>query len=238
MLNHFNPKHQHPILITLCALSLLCACQSDRTPAPAGRTLPEQATHTQTPDDLPILYDLPTYTLTTHTNKPFSSTQLKGHPYVATFFFTRCSTMCPPLMQAAKALRLALDAEGLQQVHVVSFSVDPAFDTPDRLNGYANQLDLDLSRWTLLTGPPDDLTRLITGSFKLHVGTPSTDPQGMMDIAHTGHLVLIDSQGRIRKFISTSDAPNGERYRNRADAVPDAMRSIRDLLQREANGGT
>lgn len=60
----------------------------------------------------------------------------------------------------------------------------------------------------------------------------------MMDIAHTGHLVLIDSQGRIRKFISTSDAPNGERYRNRADAVPDAMRSIRDLLQREANGGT
>jgi protein SCO1/2 len=236
MSDHHRTRRPRGLLsLVLLSLALGAACQSGEQ-KPAARVLDveggpaAQGQGAANPDALPVLYTLPAFSLRDSADAPFGTAQLAGQPYVVSFFFTRCSTMCPPLMQAAKALRDALDAQGLQAVRLVSISVDPKSDTPGVLKDYARRQDLDLARWSLVTGPPEDVSRLVNGAFRLHAGEPTVDAQGMIDIAHSGHFVLVDAQGRIRKFISTDQSPDGGRYARRADAVPEVIAAVRALL--------
>jgi protein SCO1/2 len=58
---------------------------------------------------------------------------------VLSFIFTSCNTICPmisaTLAQVQRKLGPARD-----QVHLVSISIDPEFDTPARLREYASKL--------------------------------------------------------------------------------------------------
>jgi cytochrome oxidase Cu insertion factor (SCO1/SenC/PrrC family) len=209
--------------LLLCCIT--CAgCQQDK---PSARVL--DVVDSPREDGLPILYTIPAFSLLDSDGQTIDSAQLRGQPYIVSFFFTRCTTMCPPLMQAARALRDTLDAEGLQRVRLISISVDPQNDTPATLKEYARRADLDLSRWSLVTGPPQDVSHLVNGAFRLHAGEPTVDERGMIDIAHSGHFVLVDDQGRIRKFISTDQTPDGGRYPRRADAIPVVIEALRTL---------
>ena len=53
------------------------------------------------------------------------------------------------------------------KVQLVSISVDPDRDTPEVLDDYARKFAADPDRWWFLTGPKDDLVRLIRERFKL-----------------------------------------------------------------------
>jgi len=70
------------------------------------------------------LYAAPALALTDQTGKAFNTSELRGHPWVADFIFTSCSSVCP--MMTAKMVEVQrLTPVG---VHLVSFTVDPATD--------------------------------------------------------------------------------------------------------------
>ena len=46
------------------------------------------------PEPPPILSALPEFTLRDTTGRPFGSRELSGQVYVASFFFTRCPSIC------------------------------------------------------------------------------------------------------------------------------------------------
>ena len=133
------------------------------------------------------------------------SADLKGKPYVVSFFFTRCPSICPLLMRQIRRLQDEFVAQHVNGIRLVSISVDPEFDSPERLAEYGREVGAVPDRWTLLTGDIDRIRALAEQGFKVPVGAPEAGPAGMMEIAHTGKVVLVDGQGRIRGYYDTDD---------------------------------
>ncbi len=61
-----------------------------------------------------------------------------GRPVVLTFVFTSCTTICPMISATLAQLQRRL-GPARDQVHIVSISIDPEFDTPARLREYATK---------------------------------------------------------------------------------------------------
>jgi protein SCO1/2 len=158
------------------------------------------------PEPPPVLSRLPEWTLTSQDGRPFGSADLRGQVYVANFFFTSCTSVCPPLMAATRRLDDRLREGSERGILIVSVTVDPERDTPERLRQYAREMRIDTTRWTLLTGERADLVRLLEGGFKVPVGVPETAgaSPSLVDIAHSGKLVLVDRQGGIRGYYDST----------------------------------
>jgi protein SCO1/2 len=61
-----------------------------------------------------------------------------GRPVVLSFIFTSCTTICPMISSTLAQLQRKL-GPARDQVHLVSISIDPEFDTPERLRAYASK---------------------------------------------------------------------------------------------------
>jgi protein SCO1/2 len=140
---------------------------------------------------LKALYPAPHFTLTDQDGRHFSDQQLLGHPWVADFVFTTCSSLCPMMSAQMSALQAKLPKD----VKLVSFSVDPAHDTPAVLKEYGTKLHAEAGRWTFLTGDEKTLERVV-GAMKLHFAPA----QGNTPLQHDEHFVLIDAAGNIHDF--------------------------------------
>ena len=152
------------------------------------------------PDPPPVLAALPAWELVDQNGDPYGSDDLAGSVYVANFFFTRCVAICPALMQSTKRLQTRYEQAGIDAIRLVSISVDPESDTPERMSEYGARLGIDFGRWSLLTGEPEAIRVLLTDGFKVGVGERQELEAGLYDIAHSGKLVLVDGEGRIRGY--------------------------------------
>lgn len=170
------------------------------------------------PEPPPVLSQLPAFTLTGIDGKPFGSEDLRGQVYIANFFFTSCRSICPAVMSGMARLQDGFAQRNIQGIRLVSISVDPGHDTPAVLGEYAKGLKVDPSRWTLLTGDADLVSRLVVDGFKTPLAKPPPGGPGPVDIAHTGKLVLVDGAGRIRGYYASDEMGLDEVY-NRAQHV-------------------
>src|ERR1044071_8442137 len=88
-------------------------------------------------------------------------------------------------------------------LHLVSITVDPARDTPERLAAYAARAGADPHKWSFLTGPLDAVERAVVDGFKIGVDRHAT-ADGFWDIVHGEHLVLVDRRLQIRGYFDSS----------------------------------
>lgn len=158
----------------------------------------------------PVLLQVGPWSLTDHNGQQFGSKQLDGKVWVANFFFTRCPTVCPELIKKMAQLRQGL-AKQADAISFVSFSVDPEHDTPQVLQQYRSQKQLDElpgGSWTFVTGDKRQLHELVVGQMKLHVGEkePLQDGSERFDIGHITHVVLFDQKGNLRGLFDISPA--------------------------------
>lgn len=147
--------------------------------------------------ELPDYYAVPDFTLTAQDGREFRGRSLRGKIWVADFIFANCAGPCPRMTTLMSQIQRA--TAGIKDVHLVSFTVDPARDTPEALAAYGRRYDADFSRWTLLTGSRETLQMLKREAFKLG------DIEANLD--HSTRLVLVDRDGRIRGF-PQSDEPD------------------------------
>jgi protein SCO1/2 len=61
-----------------------------------------------------------------------------GRPVVMNFIYTSCTTICPVTSQVFEQFQKSLGAAS-KEVHLVSISIDPEQDSPDKLREYAHQ---------------------------------------------------------------------------------------------------
>lgn len=155
---------------------------------------------------LPVLGTVPAFVFTDEHGSPFSEKTLAGQPWVADFIFTRCPTVCPLMTEQLAALAPRLPS-GL---HLVSFSVEPDYDTPQRLRAFAKEHGAESARWHFLTGDSKDIQRAVTEGFKISL-THEGGEEDFLSIVHGVHLVLVDAQGRIRGYYDSTDAEALER---------------------------
>ena len=78
---------------------------------------------------------------------------VEGQRIALQFIFTSCGMICPPMGAQFAALGKLLDEQGIDDVHLISVSIDPARDTPDKLAAWADRFGHDANRWTLITAP-------------------------------------------------------------------------------------
>ncbi len=141
---------------------------------------------------------VPSFQLTDQNKQPFDSAQLHGKVWVADFIFTSCAGNCPLMSTRMASLQRRLPAEIL----LVSVTVDPKRDTPPVLADYARRYGAQPGRWFFLTGPEQEIFRLVQQGFRLGVaeGGGPEEP-----VIHSVRFVLVDRGGKIRGYYDSSD---------------------------------
>ncbi len=164
------------------------------------------------PDPPPILGRVPEFSLADTNGEPFGSADLAGDVYVVNFFFTRCRSICIPMMNAVAKLDEGYRVNGIDGVRIVSITVDPEEDTAEKLRAWGEEHGVVPPRWKLLTGEREAIEALVVGGFKTALGEPGETSPGFFDIAHSGKLVLVDGAGNIRGYYDHDEMGLDEAY--------------------------
>jgi cytochrome oxidase Cu insertion factor (SCO1/SenC/PrrC family) len=84
---------------------------------------------------------------------------IKGKTVAINFIFTTCTTVCPPLTATFRKIQQTASERGLD-IKLVSVSVDPVVDTPERLRAFAEKFKIEQG-WTFVTGDKGDMDSLL-----------------------------------------------------------------------------
>ncbi|MGN7477302.1 SCO family protein [Solibacillus silvestris] len=138
-------------------------------------------------------FEIGDFTVTDQRNEEVTLESLKGEPWLAMFIFTNCTSICPPMTQNMKLIQDKLEEEGLEQYKIVAFSVDPTYDTPERLTEYLNRFNpSNESKWYMLTGYNQKfIEQFARNSFK----TPVQAIEGDDQVIHADTFFLVDEKG-------------------------------------------
>jgi len=90
----------------------------------------------------------------------FYTDLVKGKTVVFNFIFTTCTTICPPLTATLRKVQQQLGDRSGRTVSLISISVDPATDTPERLKEFAARFGAGPG-WTFVTGSKSDIDQLL-----------------------------------------------------------------------------
>ena len=96
----------------------------------------------------------------------FYTDLVKGRTVAINFIFTTCTTICPPLGATFARVQRELGERAGRDVQLISISVDPVTDTPERLKDWGAKFKAGPG-WTLVTGPKqqvDELLRALSAS--------------------------------------------------------------------------
>jgi protein SCO1/2 len=152
----------------------------------------------------PVLGTVPDFWLVDQTGAPFGPERLAGRVWIADFVFTRCPDVCPRMTERLAAVHRALG----DRADLVSVSVDPAYDTPERLAAFARQHGAASPRWHFLTGDSRYVQEAVLRGFKIAFSRESED---IATLTHGVHVVLVDGRRRIRGYYDSNDADALER---------------------------
>ena len=122
----------------------------------------------------------------------YGSDSLMNRIFIANFFFTSCSSICPTMTQNLKKVQ---DKYIGEDVRLVSFSVTPDVDTVERLKEYHEARELK-SNWHLLTGSQSEIYELSRNSFFVEEEIGLSKDSS--DFLHTERCILVDKEGHIR----------------------------------------
>ena len=168
-------------------------------PTPLATALIGNLPPTTGPTALPVLWDAPAFAFTDQDDHRTTDRGLRGRPYVADFIFTTCTTACPTMTAQLALLRRQVASP---DVRFVSFSVDPAHDTPAVLRAYAAAWGSPDPRWRLLTTDPDGLAAVVKGMRVTVAPTGDADNP----ILHSTLFLLVDADGHVRGVYDSTDS--------------------------------
>lgn len=84
---------------------------------------------------------------------------IKGKTVAINFIFTTCTTICPPLTVTFRKVQQEMLERALD-VQLISISVDPTTDTPERLRAFAAKFKAGPG-WTFVTGEKTEIDSLL-----------------------------------------------------------------------------
>jgi protein SCO1/2 len=131
-----------------------------------------------------------------------SNDTYKGKVYVVEFFFSTCPSICPIMKDNLKQVQEAFKNEN--DFGIASFSIDPQHDTPEVLNQYAADNNIEHPNWHLMTGRGQEVYELANTGFNIYAGEDETVPGGF---AHSGYFALVDQDGFIRSRLDQYGNP-------------------------------
>jgi cytochrome oxidase Cu insertion factor (SCO1/SenC/PrrC family) len=237
----FRNKDDHLMKIfRFCLVVGLLGCSSEKPAGPRGDEQPGKQPVVQgdkqpaaQSSNLPVLMRAPEFILTDQSGESYGSDQLLGRAWLVNFIFTRCKATCP--VQTRRLAELQEEwknRKSWKDVRLVSITVDPEYDTPEVLQGYALQAKADLQHWKFLTGPREKIGQLTRQGFKLpaELGASSQSEP----IGHSSKFVLVDPQGDVRGFYDSGSSAEIEQLKRDLDtSLAERVLIVEDLIDPE-----
>lgn len=143
-----------------------------------------------------LFHTIPKFALTDQLGRECSHRDMVGKVRIVDAFFTACPTICPVISSQLARVHDRLAVDGLaDRVALISHTVDPTNDTPERMNRYAERLGADPNLWRFLTGPKEDLYPLLQEGYLLTALASDTAAGGFF---HSDQILIVDTGGHIR----------------------------------------
>lgn len=201
------PPRRHPaVYLGLLAVALVAlVVWRARSPRESSRV------------ELPVMSHVPEFSFVDQNGARFDSAQLDGQVWVANFIFTRCPNICPRFTAKMASLQTK-SGESEPKLKLVSFTVDPDYDTPAVLKTYGEKYKADFSRWTFARGEKPALEKLIREGMLQPMDWG--DGKDLNTVVHGSYFALIDGQRQVRGVYKFSEA----------GSVDEALRDARVLL--------
>ena len=156
-----------------------------RAPASALTTAPHLA----------VIKSAPDFALLDLDGQVVRLADLRGHVALVSFVYTRCTAACPLLTARLAVLqRRAAALRPSERPVLVTITVDPERDTPERLRQYAEQFAADRTSWRFLREEPVRLVPVLSAWDEW------TRPTGGGELDHPARVYLLDRAGRIREI--------------------------------------
>lgn len=137
--------------------------------------------------------------------------ELKGKVFVAACQYTECPASCA---RVAAVMKMLLHEFGSDpRFHLVSISVDPAADTPEKLQAWMRAHGEDSDRWWFLSSDPEHINKYLSSQFKFFSPGKITDPARIAregSISHDHRLFLVDGEANVRGYYGVIDPVGGE----------------------------
>jgi protein SCO1/2 len=147
------------------------------------------------------------YTLTNQFGEQVSlPDDYSGKVLIVGYVYTNCPDICPMITYNMRDLQREFPDE--EDFHLISISFDPQRDTPEVLHSYASSYNIDQSNWSMLTGEPQEVNKVLDKLGIARVKTPSRfteDNKEIYFIDHTDKVSLIDKQGQVRNHYLGSE---------------------------------
>ena len=202
-----------PLLITFATLLALAACETAEQEL--ATPLPVLGFHDVNADGDTLYHSIADFKFVNQLGDTITNQTFAGKAYVVDFFFLSCSTICPKVSK--QMLRLYEEFEAQDDILLLAHTVDPKRDTVEALRTYAENMGVKADKWHFVTGDKDEIYEIAEDYFSVAVENPDA-PDG---IDHSGRIILVDPQGRVRAFANGTDPA----------AVDGLIVSIRRLLQ-------
>jgi protein SCO1/2 len=123
-----------------------------------------------------------------------------GRPVVLNFVYTTCTTICSVGSQTFAELERQLGA-GRDRVHLVSVSIDPEEDTPQRLSEYSRRYDAG-PQWSFYTGTLD-ASQNVQRAFRVYRGSKMVhDPVTLVRLAPGRTWVRLDGFATVKEILA------------------------------------
>ena len=155
----------------------------------------------------PPYYTVPNFSFINQNGKQVDRESFKNKVWVAGYFFTSCSTICPKMVGNLNKVAAACN----DKAGIILFSVDPERDSIQRLNKYARLHRINTSNWQLATGKKAALYSFARNGLFI---TATDGDGGENDFIHSDNVVLIDKGFHIRGYYNATAPSDIEKLIN------------------------
>ncbi|HEX7957238.1 MAG TPA: SCO family protein [Pyrinomonadaceae bacterium] len=146
----------------------------------------------------------------------FYTDLVKGRVVAVNFIFTTCTTICPPL--GATFARVQKELAG-RDVRLISISVDPATDTPERLKAWGAKFHA-AEGWTFVTGRKPQVDELLR-ALGAATGSPADHtPTVLIGNDAAGQWTRTYGLARPSVLVGLIDAAAAGRLDNKDESTP------------------
>lgn len=143
---------------------------------------------------------VPDFELTDQNRKKITNKDMLGKVYLVEFFFSTCPTICPVMNTNMRAIEEEINDPNFG---IISISIDPDNDTPEKLKQHAQRIGVKSPNWHFLTGNRTYIGNL-ADEFDIYVGNQEDESE---NLNHSGMIALVDKDGNIRCRFDKNNKP-------------------------------
>lgn len=180
-------------MMFLVVCMLLLACKKDKSPQTVTQ-LPYFNSSDYTPQWEKGTHKIPKFSFTNQDSLTITNKTFEDKIYIADFFFTSCSGICPKLTKNMSSLQEAYKNDA--DIMFLSHTVMPWKDSIPILKAYANKYNVDNEKWHLVTGNKAALYDIARNGYFADEEFIKTQDES--NFIHTENFILVDKQGYIR----------------------------------------